>query len=120
LEALDLIRRCDGKESAEVASYHHRMAFVCQEQAQAITIQVDMRTEYILTNSMCCYHSQGSRVLVERLQNKLQYNGLEGVVVNVDALRLRMCLDSHDNEELILKPQNVRQLFPTALKLEDS
>jgi len=103
-----------------VASYHHRMAFVCQEQAQAITIQVDMRTEYILTNSMCCYHSQGSRVLVERLQNKLQYNGLEGVVVKVDALRLRMCLDSHDNEELILKPQNVRLLFPTALKLEDS
>jgi len=113
-EALDLSCRYNGKESTEVAVCHQRMAFICQEQAEAIRKQVDMHLEYMLINSMRHYHSRGSRVLVEGLQKNQQYKGIEGVVVKMDALRLCVRLDTLDNKELMLKPENVCPLFPTA------
>jgi len=109
-EALDLSCRYFGKESKEVAVCHQRMAFICQEQAEAM----DMHLMYMLTNSMRHYHLRGSRVLVEGLQKNQQYNGIEGVVVRMDALRLRVRLDTFDNKELMLKPESVCPLFPTA------
>jgi len=63
-----------------------------------------MQMKYMLTNSMRLYHSPGSRVLVEGLQKQQQYNGIEGVVVNMDALRMRVRLDMLNNKELLLKP----------------
>jgi len=56
-------------------------------------------------------------VLAEELQKNLQYNRLESVVVKMDVLRVRVCLDGHDNEEMMLKPENVCPLFPTVEKL---
>jgi len=41
---------------------------------------------------------------VEGLQKQQQYNGIEGVVVNMDALRMRVRLDMLNNKELLLKP----------------
>ena len=78
-QALDLTRRCHGEESAKVAVCHQRMACNCEEQVEAIIKQLSMHMEYMLTNSIRLYHSPGSRVLVEGLQKKLQYNGIEGV-----------------------------------------
>jgi len=78
-----------------------------------------MHMEYMLTNSIHLYHSPGSRVLVEGMQKQQQYNGVEGVVVETDVLRICVCLDMLNNKELMLKPQNVCPLFPTALKLQE-
>jgi len=78
-----------------------------------------MHMEYMLTNSIRLYHSPGSRVLVEGLQKQQQYNGIEGVVVEMDALRICVGLDTLDNKELMLKPENVCPLLPTALKLQE-
>jgi len=78
-----------------------------------------MQMKYMLTNSMRLYHSPGSRVLVEGLQKQQQYNGIEGVVVNMDALRMRVRLDTLNNKELLLKPENVCPLYPTAPKLQE-
>jgi len=39
--------------------------------------------------------------------------------VEMDALRMRLRLDMLDNKELVLKPQNVRPLLPTAPKLQE-
>jgi len=117
-QALDLTRRCDGKESEEVAACHQQMAIICQEQVQAIKKQVSMHMEYMLTNSIRLYHSPGSRVLVEGLQKQQQYNGIEGVVMKLEALRMRVRLDTLDNKVLMLKPGNVCPLLPTALKLQ--
>jgi len=78
-----------------------------------------MHMEYMLTNSIRLYHSPGSRVLVHGLQKQLQYNGIEGVVVKMDALRMRVRLDMLNNKELMLKPENVCPLLPTALKLQE-
>jgi len=86
-EALYFSCRCHGEESTRVASCHQRMASICQQQAQAIIEQVGMHMEYMLTNSSGLYHAQGSRVLVEGLQKKPEFNGIEGVVVEMDALR---------------------------------
>ena len=80
-EALNFTHRCDDKESAQVASCHQNMAFICQQQVFAIKAQVGMHMNYMLTNSMVVYHSQVSRVLVEGLQKNQQYNGIEGVVM---------------------------------------
>jgi len=120
MEALDLTRRCCyGEESARVASCYQHMASICQEQAIAIRNQLFMHMDYILTHSMRHYHARGSRVLVEGLQKKPRYNGIEGVVVTIDGLRLRVRLDRHDNKELMLKPENVCPLFSTALTLQE-
>jgi len=62
-QALDLTRRCHGEESAEVAACHQEMVILCQEQVQAIKAQVCIHMDYMLTNSICLYHSAGSRVL---------------------------------------------------------
>jgi len=118
-QALDLTRRCDGEESTRVAACHQRMAFICQEQDKAFRKQLSMHMEYMLTNSIRLYYSPGSRVLVEGLQKQQQYNGIEGVVVKMDALRMRVRLDMLDNKELMLKPENVCPLFPTAPKLQE-
>jgi len=118
-QALDLTRRCDGEESEEVAACHQRMDLICQEQVKAIIQQVSMHMEYMLTYSICLYHSPGSRVLVEGLQKQQQYNGIEGVVVEMDALRMRVRLDTLHNKKLMLKPENVCPLFPSALKLQE-
>jgi len=118
-QALDLTRRCDGDESSQRASCHQQMAIICQEQVEAIIKQLSMHMEYMLTNSMRLYHSPGSRVLVEGLQKQQQYNGIEGVVVNMDALRMRVRLDTLNNKELLLKPENVCPLYPTAPKLQE-
>jgi len=118
-KALDFARRCYGKESAGVAACHQEMAIICQEQVQAIKAQLRMHMEYMLTHSMRLYHSPGSRVLVEGLQKQQQYNGIEGVVVEMEALRMCVRLDTLDNKRLMLKPENVCPLFPTALKLQE-
>ena len=118
-QALDVARRCHGEESTREASCHQRMACICQEQVMAITKQVWMHMEYMLTNSIRLYHSRGSRVLVEGLQKQQQYNGIEGVVVRMDALRMCVRLDMLDNKELMFKPENVCPLFSTALKLQE-
>jgi len=118
-QALDLTRRCHGEESAAVASCHQKMVCICQQQVQAITKQLSMHMEYMLTNSMRLYHSPGSRVLVQGLQTQLQYNGIEGVVVEMHALRMRVRLDTLNNKELMLKPENVCPLLLTALKLQE-
>ena len=52
------------------------MAIICDRQIDAIKAQAGMHMEYIFTNSIRLYHARGSRVLVERLQKKLQYNGI--------------------------------------------
>ena len=114
-EALNFTRRCDDKESAQMASCHQNMAFICQQQVYAIKGQVGMHMNYMLTNSMAVYHSQVSRVLVEGLQK----NQIEGVVMKTDGPRMRIRLDTHDNKELMLKPENVCPLFPKALKLQE-
>jgi len=75
--------------------------------------------EYMSSNSIRLYNSPVSRVLVKGLQKKLQYNGIEGVVVEMDALRMRVGLDTLNNKELMLKPENVCPLFSTALKLQE-
>jgi len=118
-QALDLTRRCHGKEIEEVATCHEEMAIICREQVKAIIKLLWMHMEHMLTNSIRLYHSRGSRVLVEGLQKQQQYNGIEGVVVRMDALRLCVRLDMLDNKELMLKPENVYPLFPTALKLQE-
>jgi len=118
-QALDLTRRCGGEESEEVAACHQQMACICQGQVKAIVKQLSMHMEYMLTNAMRLYHSPGSRVLVQGLQKQLQYNGIEGVVVEMGALRMRVRLDTLDNMELMLKPANVCPLFPTSLKLQE-
>jgi len=46
-----------------------------------------MHMDYMLTNSICLYHSPGSRVLLQGLQKQRQYNGIEGVLVEMDARR---------------------------------
>ena len=46
-------------------------------------------------------------------------NGINGVVVEMDTPRMRIPLDMHDNNELMLKPENGCPLFPTALKLQE-
>jgi len=56
---------------------------------------------------------------VEGLQKQQQYNGIEGVVVEMDALRMRVRLDTLHNKKLMLKPENVCPLFPSALKLQE-
>ena len=118
-QALDLTRRYDGEESKELALCLQEMACICQEQVKVIIKQLSMHTEYMLTNSMRRYHAPGSRALVEGLQKQQQYNGIEGVVVKMDALRMCVGLDMLDNKELMLKPENVCPLFPTALKLQE-
>jgi len=119
IQALDLTRRCDGEESQRMALCHHQMAFICHKQADENRKQVYMHMEYMSTNSICLYNSPVSRVLVKGLQKKLQYNGIEGVVVEMDALRMRVGLDTLNNKELMLKPENVCPLFSTALKLQE-
>jgi len=116
--ALNFGPRYYGEESAQMAAYHQQFAFVCERQAKTIRSQLCMHMEYMLTNLMSCYHSPGSRVLVEGLQKKPQYNGCEGVVVKMNGLRMRVCLDVHDKQEMMLKPENVCPLFPTAEKLQ--
>ena len=73
----------------------------------------------MLANSIHLYHSPGSKVLVEGLQKQKQYNGIEGVVVKMDALRMRVLLDTLDHTELMPKPENVCPLLPTAPKLQE-
>jgi len=70
-------------------------------------------------SALVLYHSPGSRVLVEGLQKQQQHNGIEGVVVEIDALRMRVRLDMLDNKELMLKSENVCPLLPTAPKLQE-
>jgi len=118
-QALDLTRLCDGEESEEVATCHQRMVFVCQEQVKAIIQHLFTHKMYMLTNSMRLYHSPGSRLLVKGLQKQQQYNGIEGVVVKMDGLRMCVRLDAVDNKELMLKPENVCPLLPTAAKLQE-
>jgi len=88
-------------------------------QVNAIKKKLCMHMEHMLTNSMRMYHSPGSRVLVEGLQKQQQFNGIEGIVVEMDALRMRVRLDTLDKKKLMLKPENVRPLLPTALKLHE-
>ena len=60
-------------------------------------------------------YSLGSRVLVEGLQRKPEYNGLKGAVVSSKIAgdsRICVCLDQ-GSKELHLKPENVRPLIPT-------
>ena len=116
-EALDLTCSCVGQMTAEVAACHEQMAFICQKQADEIRQQVNIHKEYIVTNLMSCYHSPGRRVRVAGLQNKPEFNGLEGVVVKVGALRIVVRL--HNDKELKLKPENVQPLIPTAAKLQE-
>jgi tetratricopeptide (TPR) repeat protein len=118
-EALNLSSCCDGEESTRVASFHHKMASICYEQVNAIRAQLGMHMEYMSTNSMVLYHSRGSRVLVAGLQKNQQYNGIEGVVMKTNAPRLRVRLHAFDNKEIMLKPENVCPLFPTAPKLQE-
>jgi len=118
-EALDLTRRCLGKERPDLVDYHQRKAFICQKQACELREQVNIHKEYLLTNSMSFYHSPGSRVRVAGLQNKLEYNGLQGIVVKEDALRLVVRLDRHNDKELKLKPENAQPLIPTLAKLKE-
>ena len=60
-------------------------------------------------------YSLGSRVLVEGLQRKPEYNGLEGAVVNSKIARdSRICVRLDEgSKELRLKPENVRPLIAT-------
>jgi len=60
-------------------------------------------------------YSRGSRVLVEGLQGKPEYNGLEGAVVSSKiAGDLRICVRlDQGSKELRLKPENVRPLVAT-------
>ena len=118
-QALDLTRRCNGEESTQVALCHQNMSDICQKQVDAIKAQVGVHMNYMLTNSKVLYHLPGSRVLVEGLQKKQQYNGIEGIVVEMDGPRMRIRLVMLDNKELMLKPENVCPLFPTALKLQE-
>jgi len=117
-QALDLARCYHSEESKEVVACHQRMTCIGREQVKSIRAQVDMHMENMLTNSMHHYHSRGSRVLVEGLKKQPQYHGIEGVVLEMDALRMCVRLDTNDNKEVMLKPENVRPLFPTALKLQ--
>jgi len=57
-------------------------------------------------------------VQVQGLQKQQQYNGIKGVVVEMDALCMHVRLDTLNNKELMLNPENVHPLFPTALKLQ--
>jgi len=41
------------------------------------------------------------------------------VVVKIEGLRVRVHLDTHDNKELMLKPENVCPLSPTAVKHQE-
>jgi len=41
------------------------------------------------------------------------------VVVKLNAPRMRIRLDTHNNKELMPKPENVCPLFPTVLKLQE-
>jgi len=50
----------------------------CQKQAKAIIEEVGMHMDYMLTNSIGLYHAPGSRVLVEGLQQKPQWNRRRG------------------------------------------
>jgi len=60
-------------------------------------------------------YSLGSRVLVEGLQRKPEYNGLEGAVVSSKiAGDSRICVRlDQGSKELRLKPENVRPLIAT-------
>ena len=87
-----------------MASCNERMAFICHRQINAIKAQVGMHMEYIFTNSIRLYHARGSRVLVERLQKKLQCNGMEGVVVKMNDPRMRIPL-GHQKNYTRMRPQ---------------
>ena len=86
-----------------MASCNERMAFICHRQINAIKAQVGMHMEYIITNSIRLYHARGSRVLVERLQKKLQCNGMEGVVVKMNDPRMCIPLGHQKNRHCMLK-----------------
>ena len=118
-EALSLALRCFGNESAPVVECHSKSTLNSFRQVEAKRKEIFMHEQYMVTHSMSSYHSRGSRVLVEGLQKKLQYNGLEGVVVTMGHPRMRVRLDVPDNTEIMLKPRNVRPLIPTAEKLQE-
>jgi len=123
-EALDLSRVCHGEENAEVAACYQRVASICREQAAAIKAQVSTHITYLATNltRMSCYHLPGTRVLVKGLQMKPQFNGLEGVVVGMDGLRIGVRLETLDNnnlKEVMLKPEDVCLLVSTAAKVQE-
>ena len=105
-EAMGLSMSQYGNQSEKVAHCHNRMIGVCT--LQAASIKKNMRQ----TTSR---YSRGSRVLVEGLQGKPEYNGLEGAVVSSKiAGDLRICVRlDQGSKELRLKPENVRPLVAT-------
>jgi len=97
-----------GDESETVSACHCSMSALCGRQALAI------RKKMRQLQSTSRY-SLGSRVLVEGLQRKLEYNGLKGAVVTSDvAGDSRICVRlDQGSKELRLKLENVRPLIAT-------
>ena len=105
-EAMALSISQYGDQSEKVASYHSRMIGVYTRHVGSIKKN--------LRQTMSRY-SRGSRVLVEGLQGKPEYNGLKGAVVSSKiAGDLRICVRlDQGSKELRLKPENVRPLVAT-------
>jgi len=95
-----------GEDGEQVAHCHSSMSVLCGLQAAIIKKNLRQSTSR---------YSLGSRVLVEGLQRKPEYNGLEGAVVSSKiAGDLRICVRlDQDSKELRLKPENVRPLVAT-------
>ena len=72
-EAMALSISRYGDQSEYVAHCHSDMSALCNRQAAAIKKNMRQNTSR---------YSLGSRVLVEGLQRKPEYNGLEGAVVS--------------------------------------
>ena len=95
-----------GDESEKVAQCQSRMSTLCGRQAADIKKNMRQSTSR---------YSLGSTVLVEGLQRKLEYTGLEGAVVSSKiAGDSRICVRLYEgSKDLRLKPENVRLLIPT-------
>jgi len=113
-EALDLLSRRFGKESVETVTCHTYMTNLCHLHTMALVTSMSQGSAChagMLQSSACAL---GSRVLVEGLTSKPEYNGLEGCVFKtVKDSRIGVCLDE-GNRKMSLNLVNVRPLLATA------
>ena len=105
-EAMALSISRYGDESKKVVACHSNMSILCSRQAAAIKKNMRQSSPR---------YSLGSRVLVEGLLRKPEYNGLEGAVVSSTiAGDSRICVRlDQGSKELRLKPENVHPLIAT-------
>ena len=119
-EALGLAHNCSHHGKMHTAACHQQIAFNSLGQAMHLRTELYVHKMFLLTNSMAYYHQRRNTVRVAGLASKVEYNGLEAVVLEVGAVRItvRLLAGCYENKVLNIKHENAQPLIHTAAELQ--